>query len=232
MVVGNGLIGKRFQAEYNGNDNYIILASGVSNSKSTRQEDYERELQLVSKYVNEYPGRALVYFSTCSIYDPGETASMYIRHKLAVEKIIASSHSPYHIFRISNVAGSTGNPNTILNFLFNCIENQIHFNLWKHAYRNLVDIDDVYRIIHTILDQKLFINQIVNIANPVNYAVSRIVSEIEQFCGKKGNYTLIDSGSNFEIDIALIRTILDSLNIAFPENYLSILLHKYYSRHA
>jgi hypothetical protein len=49
----------------------------------------------------------------------------------------------YYIFRLGHVAGGSAQPSTILSFLYKAIKDGTSFNLWKHASRNIIDIDDV-----------------------------------------------------------------------------------------
>jgi len=178
MVIGKGMIGKRF-GSYENDDRFVIFASGVSNSKNRIAAAYNREIQLLNQTIEEQKDKTIVYFSTCSLYDPEEQRSPYVVHKKQVEDIIRSKCKRFCIFRVSNLVGRSGNPNTVLNFFVYHIRNQINFDLWSNASRNLVDIDDMFRIIDYMLQRELRTNDITNIANPSNYKVSEIVATIE-----------------------------------------------------
>jgi hypothetical protein len=80
MVIGNGMVAIRFES-YKTNDEFLIFASGVSNSKNINPEVYERELILLQRSIQENREKIFVYFSTCSIYDPEEENSKYVLHK-------------------------------------------------------------------------------------------------------------------------------------------------------
>jgi len=227
MVIGNGLIARRFEL-YNREDNFLVFASGVSNSKTKNPEAFNREMKLIKDSVQQYKTISLIYFSTCSINDPQEKDSAYVQHKLHIEDYIQTKVKQYRIFRISNLAGKSPNPNTLLNFFFNHVKNGVNFDLWTKACRNIVDIDHVYLIIDHILKRNLFPNQVINIANPVNHPVKKIITSIETFLNIKSNYIEIDKGACFEIDISLIRHIIQELRIRFDQKYLKDLLHKYY----
>ena len=221
------MVGKRFHS-YSEEDKFLIFASGVSNSKTTNQEVYDREIKLLKQAVREHVDRSIVYFSTCSIYDPDEKNSEYVRHKQNIEEFIQTNARQYNIFRVSNLAGNSSNPNTVLNFFYYHIKNDINFNLWIRACRNLIDIDDAYLVIDHILKNQLFPNQIVNIANPVNHPVKEIVAAIESFLNIKSNYIEIIKGDCFEIDISLMKQVADDLKIKFNPDYLDSLLRKYF----
>jgi UDP-2-acetamido-2,6-beta-L-arabino-hexul-4-ose reductase len=227
MVIGNGLIARGFN-EYSTNNGVVIFASGVSNSTNTDFAAFDREQKLLANTLANNKEKKIVYFSTCSIYDPSLQNSAYVHHKLAMENIIAKTHSDYLIFRISNLAGNTDNPHTVLNFFIQHILNDTSFYVWAKASRNIIDMSDALSICRHIINNDLFHNQAVNIANPVNYPVLEIVETIENYFGKKGNYVLIDKESNPIIDIKPIEKIIKSLAINFDRNYLERTIKKYF----
>jgi nucleoside-diphosphate-sugar epimerase len=227
MIIGNGMIARRFEA-FEKNDDVLIFASGVSNSKETRPGPFEREVQLVESALTSESDKLFVYFSTCSIEDPTESGSEYIRHKLHIEEQIAATAKRYLIFRTSNVVGGNSNPHTVLNFFFRKIKNGESFDVWKGASRNLIDLDDVFRIVTHCLDTAVT-NRIVNVANPENIAPLMIVEVIESFLGTKGNYRILDKGCPFHIDCSEIALLFIENNVnCEPAIYTLNLLEKYY----
>ncbi|MBO9593652.1 MAG: NAD-dependent epimerase/dehydratase family protein [Niabella sp.] len=227
MIIGNGMIAKRF-SDYQQQDDFVVFASGVSNSKSQRGTDYAREMDLLQATLANHKSKHLVYFSTCSIYDPTEAASHYVQHKLQVEDYIRRNAETFHIFRVSNVVGASGNPNTIFNYYINHIRANTNFDIWMHASRNLIDIDDVFALVNYILKQGLYQNAITNIANRKSYHVLSVVKAIEQFLQQEGSYTLVERGSSFEIDVSATTGIAQLLQIDFGPDYLTRLLQKYF----
>ena len=227
MVIGNGMLATRFM-NYSDNDEKIIFASGVSNSKDIIEQHFSREFELLIKTLKEHPGRTLVYFSTCSIDDKDSQKAPYVIHKKAIEIFIRENVSKYYLLRVSNVAGTSNNPYTLLNyFVFNILQNH-PFAVWKNAYRNIIGIDDMHQIAGSIIGNKEFLNKTINIANPENYSVPYIIQTIENFLGKKADFTEIDRGDNYEIDTNVIAPIIQQLQIPFDQNYLASLLKKYY----
>lgn len=228
MIIGNGMIARRFD-EFKNDDDVLIFASGVSNSKETRPEPFERESQLVKSALASEPDKLFVYFSTCSIDDPTEQGSQYIRHKLEIEKGIANSGNRYLIFRTSNVVGGNSNPHTVLNFFYRNIKSGESFDVWKGASRNLIDLDDVFRIVTYYLAQKEVRNQLLTIANPENISPLTIVEVIEGFLGTKGNYRILDKGQPFTIDSSDVSDLFIANGIdCQPVVYTRNLLDKYY----
>ena len=229
MVIGSGLIARNF-IRYAALDDFLIFASGVSHSKTCSDADCMRERDLLIASVNAYPTKNLVYFGTSSVYDPDLLETPYIRHKMEMETLVQKMAARYHIFRLSNIAGASANPSTLLNFFYNSIWEGRPFELWKYSERNIIDVADVYRIIDHILKAQLFTNRIVNIVNPQNYPVTGIVKTIETFTGKKALYTEKERGSAFNIDVSDMLPISRLLEIRFGKDYLLQLLEKYYPR--
>ena len=221
------MIANRFMS-YKDNDDIIIFASGVSNSKDRIEENFLREYTLLDKTIKDHPGKALVYFSTCSVEDEDLKSAPYVVHKKSVEKFIEQNAAKYYLFRISNLAGISNNPYTLLNyFIFNILQNNT-LTVWKNAYRNIIGIDDMYSIADYILRQKGWMNTTINIANPKNYSVPFIIDRIEEHLHKKAVRNEIEKGDNYDIDIALTEPVIKKLNIHFNDDYLASLLKKYY----
>ncbi len=227
MVIGSGMIATRF-TEYSKDSKFVIFASGVSNSGISDPAPFLREEKLLRSAIADNPDKTLVYFSTCSIYDPSMHHSAYVLHKLKMEAIIEKHSSSYNIFRVSNPIEKSNNPNTVLNFFIQHIREKSLFAIWKYASRNLIDIDDMFAIIDHILQQKLFRNSIVNIANPVNYPVTIIIRAIESHFSTTGVYEIAEKGNSPFIDTTVIQPIFSQLNINFDNQYLPNLLQKHF----
>jgi nucleoside-diphosphate-sugar epimerase len=227
MVIGNGLIAGKF-GDYLADEEKIIFASGVSNSKNINSLDFVRETELLKNVLTHHQDKILIYFSTCSIDDNDLNQTPYVHHKLQIEHFIKQNVHNYYLFRVSNVAGFSNNPYTLLNyFVFKILGDQT-FDVWKNAYRNIIDIDDMYIIINKILKEQKFLNQTINIANRENYSVPVIIKKIDEHLNKKARYNEVEKGNNFKISISLIEPLIKELEIEFDENYLSRLLKKYY----
>ena len=227
MVVGNGMIAHRFSSYKDDNDT-IIFASGVSNSKDTIDANFIREFELLEKFVKQYPDKTVVYFSTCSVQDSDLAASPYIIHKKRIEKYIRENAEKFYLFRVSNLGGISNNPYTLLNyFIFNILAGQ-QLQVWTKAYRNIIDIDDMYATVNYFLKNQHHINSVINIANPKNYAVPYIIRCIENHLNKKAIYTEVERGDNYLIDISTAAAGYEKLNIRFGDDYLALILHKYY----
>lgn len=228
MVIGSGLVAKAFTA-YQNDDRYLVFASGISNSANEDVTHFAREEKLLKDALQENREKIFIYFSTCSLYDPSLQQTPYVKHKLAMETMITAAHNSYHIFRISNLAGKTDNPHTVLNFFFQHIASGTFFHIWKNAARNIIDIDDAVKLCDYIAKHDLSRNEIVNIANPHNYPIQMIIEAMEKILGKRGNYEVIDKSSVPEIHTDTIQPLVTALDIRFDDRYLIRTLKKYYS---
>lgn len=225
MIIGSGLLACAFDHFYANDTKNIIYAAGISNSSCVDQKEFSRERVRLKEALNKsFANSRFVYFGTCSVYDPEVANSPYVRHKLEMESLVRES-SNYLIFRLPQVAGNTPNPHTLLNFLYTRISRSESFNLWKNATRNVIDIDDVLLAAKNIIEQEQIKNDIVNIANPVNYKITEIVETMEVVVGKKAVFEVVDRGGDYSIDIT--KSALDALD--FESDYLRKLMLKYYA---
>lgn len=222
LIIGNGLIAKSFHEKID--NNCIIFASGVSNSQEARSSEFSRELDLLKSTIRANSESIIVYFSTCSVYQ--KSKSPYIIHKLMMEKYIQENISNYYIFRLPQVVGSVKN-STIVSFFTNQIINNEKTKIQKCAFRNLVDIDDIVRIVQYILSSKLGKNSIQNIASNKNISAFNIYSKIAEILALPANIEMIDGGQSYEIPINDLSSIIGEEDIIFKPNYWEETLIKY-----
>ena len=219
MVVGNGLISKSF-IDYINNTDYLIFASGVSNSKEDRDSEFERELNLIKENINTHS--KFIYFSTINNGD-----SKYFLHKRNMEKYIIDNSNNYLIFRLPNVVGNGGNVKNIFNYLNIKIIND-EFIKVQNVTRSLVDIDDIKKICEYCFNLK---NKILNISNIETIKVIDIVNIISNELNKSPKTEIIDvvfitEDINNSIEI---ENAIDSIGID-KKNYTKKLIKKYIKR--
>ena len=215
MLFGNGLIASIFD-EYRDKQDYVVFASGVSNSNELREEEFFREEVLVKKILNNYKTKQFIYFSSCSLEDVDLKGSPYHQHKLNMEKIIENLSNNYIIFRLPHVVGKGGNKNTVINYFYNKVENEEYFDIWENATRNIIDMEFLYKVVSYLIDNKVYLNEKINIAYENNTKVVDIVIAIERILNKKANYTLIEKGSDLKINMSKIRNIIKEIGMEQP----------------
>jgi nucleoside-diphosphate-sugar epimerase len=228
MIIGNGLLAKAFSPYFLDSSEILIFASGVSNSSENLSVEFERERILLSQTIKEYPSSILVYFSTCSIRDLDIQSTQYVKHKIAMEILVEGAAS-YFIFRLPQVVGSTPNPHTLTNFLHKRILGNHHFKIWRHARRNLIDIEDIVKIATHII-KNFQPGKIVNIANTKSISIIDIVSIFENILNKSARYEVIDAGGSYDIDTSLVSVFASQLGIDFGSQYCNRLIEKYYGK--
>ena len=197
MVVGNGLIASAFTS-FVEDDEFLILASGVSNSSTKDQSQFERESSLISGHSGSTA--RVVYFSTCSIHDPSLTDSPYIVHKRAMESLVAKTFNNHLILRLPNVIGPSGNPNTLFHFLVDRIRLGESFELHANASRYLLDVEEVERICTRIIRTDLLDESVYDVVIPPPFRIKELISVLEEEIGKKAQYTLVEKGHHYEVD--------------------------------
>jgi nucleoside-diphosphate-sugar epimerase len=227
MVVGNGLMAKAFHA-FKDNNDILIFASGVSNSKSQDQSGFDRELNLLTQTIKENPNKKVVYFSTTSVKDEELQKTLYVQHKIHTEKFIAQHTSRYTIFRLSEVVGNGGNKSTIMNFLYNAIMQNKSFDLWANACRRVIDVNDVYEIANEVLSNNLYTNEVVNISVDKKTFMEEYILVFESLLNKKASYTKLLKGNCFDIDLTKIQTLKSFQKINNDPLYNEKVLKKYF----
>lgn len=172
MIIGKGLIAEAFKKEEGLYKNYIIFASGVSNSSENNLDNFKREKDLVIKTIQENPNLTFVYFSSVLV---GVIDNGYYNHKFDIENTIKEEAKNYIIFRIPQVVGKTGNKNNLINFITDLVRNNQSVICYRNVYRSLLDIDDLTNIVSYCCDvnnKTIFISGIQKV--PVWYIADEI----------------------------------------------------------
>jgi nucleoside-diphosphate-sugar epimerase len=227
MIIGSGMMARTFSA-YEESDDVVVLAAGVSNSRETRSEAFDREIRFVEKTIDTVGSKLLIYFSTCSVYDPDSVGTPYVRHKLSIEQAVRERVANYLLFRLPQVVGDTSNLTTLISFLYHRIVTQEPIEVWDNACRYIIDADDAASIVSHIVSKGMFRNSTVNVASRP-CLVADLVKTLEEITGKTAVCTHSNRGSYYAIDTTDIEPILRQLKIEFGPQYLSSTLFKYYA---
>ncbi|QSZ40925.1 NAD-dependent epimerase/dehydratase family protein [Sulfurimonas aquatica] len=219
------MLAKAF-ASYKDQENILIFAQGVSNSQEKDEDNFKRESNILQTVLNDNKGKTVVYFGTCSVDDPESKNTPYVVHKLNMERLVQNSGQNYYIFRLPQVVGKTTSP-TLINFIATQIKTGKTFDIWKKSGRNLIDVDDVYKIVDYIISKNLEKNTILNIASMHTYEILEIVKNIENILNIKAIYNTIDKGGYYKINTCIVDKYLSAVGVEFDSNYLIKLLMKY-----
>ena len=222
IVIGNGLIGREFDKQAAiFSPNVLILAAGVSDSRSQNKSEFQREMNLVRHYSAESKrnGYRVVYISTYSVNENPENPSMYVQNKMACEKVILDSSDDNVIVRLTNVIGIGGNDNNILNFLIRTVKNNQHFTVWEKAQRNFVAAELTPRFVKFIL-KKNGPKRTFELVSPVSYYIEEIVKILEDHLNIKANYKLSAGMENSFESNHESQQFFDELNEPLDLKYL------------
>ncbi len=130
MIVGNGDIASILPERAG----LLFFASGVSNSQETREEEYQREKDLLLEQPRDWH---IVYFGSLAVF---YSNTRYTRHKLEMEGIVKKEFPEHTIFRIGNITWGT-NPHTLINHFRDRFANNEDVEV-RDEYRYVVDKDE------------------------------------------------------------------------------------------
>lgn len=223
MIIGNGLVASAFSKKYETCQTFVIYASGVSNSKETNLNRYAKETKLLKDTIKKNTEKTIVYFSTTSIYT---SSTPYTEHKKQIESLIKDYAQYYYIFRLPQVVGPAGNPNNLINFFVNQIENENVIHLARNISRSLIDVEDVYKIVDYVINHS-DVNQIFDISHVQLKKVEDIIILLEGILSKKANILLKEDEIDcYQKNSDQIEECIQKLNIRH-KNYTQSILKKY-----
>lgn len=218
-IIGNGMIARSF-ISYN-IENICIFASGISNSIKINEEDCKREYRLLKNTVKKNK-KVLIYFSTTSV---NNSNTLYVKHKIKIEKYITNNTKDYIILRLPNVVGKTKNKYQLLPYMYDKLINKQNIIIKKNVYRDLLDVDDIPKIVDYLMIKK--------IRGIINVSLNNIIEVIDivKYLGKINNITpkVIEEeceSSSFTFDKSVSDEIILSVEGLQLDPYK--IIHKYY----
>jgi nucleoside-diphosphate-sugar epimerase len=226
MIFGNGLLASAFAPHFLHDPKVTVFASGVSNSREHRAEQFDRERQLLRATLSSE--QLILYFSTCSFSDPELALSPYVQHKAEMERLLQAEAPKWAIFRLPQVVGTCANPHTLTNYLHRQISTGQRFQVWRHARRNLIDVSDVATIATHLVGQQQAQGRVTNIACPFSVPILEVVEVFESVLGKGAHYDLIEAGADYPIDTRQAEITAAEAGVVFDGDYVNRLIKKYY----
>ena len=209
----------------------FIYAAGISNSNSKNIKDYKREIAQIKKVVKKINNKIFVYISSLSVENKKLKNDKYIKNKLKIEKIDKKSCKKYLIIRLPQIVGINNNKHTLTNSLYNNILKNKQLSIWKGSVRNLIDIDDIKKILKKYFNSKYKPCSTINIFNPYSVDVVYLVKIFGHLLNKKIKFKLINK-INKNINLKSIkRETLLPLNYYKDiknKDYIKKVLKKYY----
>lgn len=227
MIVGNGFLAQRFATRFSQAPGLTIFASGVSDSTETRSAEFDRERRLLLQTLTD-TGR-LVYFGSCAVACPLRNDSPYIRHKRDMEALVVGTPGGL-VLRLPQLAGAHGQRNTLTNFLHERIVSGGHFEVWRHAERNIMDIDDVFTLAAAMIQQVPSGGRVLSIASRQSVAMPAVVAMFERTLGRRANCSLVEKGAPLPIDAPAAQAMADGLGINLGPGYTESVIRKYHGQ--
>jgi UDP-2-acetamido-2,6-beta-L-arabino-hexul-4-ose reductase len=224
MIIGNGLLGNVFRLNDANYYDYIIFASGVSDSKNTDTNSSKREEDLILKTLSENKGLTFIYFSSILA---NVVNNDYYKHKLRMEELIKDKAEKYLIFRIPQIVGSSGNQNNLFNHLVNNVKTNKTNIIYDNVERAIVDVDDLKLIVDYCKDKIL--NEIINLSHIEKLSIIDLSNKIYSKFNITPNISITTNiqNENWTVDNSnIIKEALNKLKI-ITSNYTDKIIIKY-----
>lgn len=224
MVIGNGLLGKSMSL-FVDNDDVLIFASGVSNSKENRPSEYEREFNLLHKFLGTE--QKIIYFSTCSVLYDCIKQTDYIKHKIQVENFIKSNFKNFIIFRLPNVVGHTENQNTSFNFFKKNLLNNLEINVEEDTTRYFIDVNDIVETISPIIKDQTQNKKEFNVCFNTKISIIDFIGLMSDQLKVTPKINIIKKGCSFDVDNLGFLDLVDKKYKSIDQDYNYNLIKKY-----
>ena len=170
----------------------FIYAAGISNSNSKNIKDYKREIAQIKKFVKKINNKIFFYIISLSVENKKLKNDKYIKNKIKIEKIVKKIFKKYLIIRLPQIVGINNNKHTLTNSFYNNILKNKQLIIWKGSVRNLIDIDDIKKILKKYFNSKYKPCSTINIFNPYSVDVVYLVRIFEYLLNKRAKFKLIN----------------------------------------
>ncbi|HEY0332977.1 MAG TPA: NAD-dependent epimerase/dehydratase family protein [Stenotrophomonas sp.] len=226
-ILGSGLVASAFKRNFRSDKPVCVFARGVSNSSETLPAAFAREAEMLNASLADSP--FLLYFSSCALIGPNTQDSPYFAHKRQMEAAVLAASPHNRVLRLPQVVGSTFNPNTLPNFLFDRISREEPFTVWSLAERNLIDADDIAKITSALVGDAPA-ERTITVAAARSLSMPDIVKLFERVLQKRAHFTLEHRGTPLPVNNDLCLRVAARLGIDLGETYPERVIRKYYGR--
>lgn len=237
QIIGHGMIARSFLEHQHQFPDYVIFASGVSNSSEINPAEFDREYDLLYETLHNCinDGKCIVYFSSGGVIygkfektrtekSPVFPISSYGRHKLLCESVIKQSGVDYLILRLPQLVGAHQNTNQLVASLIQqaCLgQATVH----RLATRDLLDVDDMVHVLMQLLDLNIR-NETFIMASGYSIEVSKIFEEIQHILGTDAVITMLEQGDRQAYDIEKLKQCIPN-ELPFTLDYYKTIIQKY-----
>lgn len=180
MIIGKGYIARLISNIVKTHNDLLIFASGVSNSRETNENEYQREINLLQSVLKNHSNHTFVYFSTVSTLDPSLQCLRYIKHKKFIEQYISELSDSFIILRLPNIiTNNFQNKHLFIPFFIERILARNNIVLYTNAYRYFIGELELIQILNLIFQNKNnFVNHTINVVLSQNPFSVKILFEI------------------------------------------------------
>jgi nucleoside-diphosphate-sugar epimerase len=204
-----------------------IYAAGISNSSTTNKRNLKKEINKIYRFHKIFDQNSkLIYISTLSVNDRHRINRAYVKNKIIIESFVIRKFKNYIIVRLPEVIGKNNNKKTLTNFLCSHILRSKKFKLWDGAIRNLIDIDDIVKLIKKIVNRK-YKNKIIEIKNDKNIKIKDLVVLFEKILGKKAVFKLLKNKIRENNKVKIKKKAI-AIKLLTKNNYITNVIKKYY----
>ena len=230
-IIGDGFLAKNFSKikTHIKKSNYIIFAAGISNSKTNSKNKLKREIKIFKEFANKYYFKSIVYISTADISDNLKKKNLYVKSKIAIENLIKKKFKKYIILRLPQIIGNSKNKKTLINYFFQSIKRGKKILVFNNVKRNILDVDDVIKVLKIILLNKKIKKKTITLANKHFFQPLDLIKILEKKLNKKANIRLIKNAKQrWKIDNNTSAILFKQAKVSFDKNYLYKKINKYF----
>ena len=230
-IIGKGFIAKnllKINSAINQNG-MIVYAAGISNSQTKSKKQFVKEIKLFKNFTKKNYKSKIMYISTADVSNNLKNRTKYVKNKIKIEKIIKKNFNHFIILRIPQLIGKSSNKNTLINFFYNKIKEKKKIIVFKNVKRNILDIDDVIKMIQVIIMNKKVNKKIITLSNKNFIKPIEIIKILEKRLKKNANYILIKTKKqNWKLNFNQNIVYFKNAKINFSKDYLVKAVKKYY----
>jgi len=230
-IIGNGFIGRNVNKlrKYIIKSGYTIYTAGISNSNTNSKKELRKEVRLFKIFSKENNSKKLIFISTADVSNNLKRNNLYIINKVKIENIIRKEFKDYIILRLPQIIGNSKNKKTLINYFYRNIKKNKTIDVLSGVKRNILDIDDVIKVLKVIIFEKKLIKRTITLSNKYFVQPIDIVKIFEKKLNKvaKIRFKRV-SKENWNLENDMSKKLFNKAKVKFDKNYLIKKINKYF----
>lgn len=230
-IIGDGFLAKNFSKikTHIKKSNYLIFAAGISDSKTNSKYKLKREIRIFKKFTNKNYLKNIVYISTADINNNLKKKDLYVKNKIIIENLIKKRFKNYIILRLPQIIGNSKNKKTLINYFFQSIKKGKKILVYNNVRRNVLDIDDVIKVLKIIIFDKKMKRKTITLANRHSFQPLDLIKILEKKLNKKANIKFAKKvKQRWQINNNTSAILFKKAKVSFDKNYLYKKINKYF----